>query len=108
MKTKLIIGSLLTLIILVVVPSIPAIEFNIAVETNTMQLQKEMKNEQIFSTNTKKELTRQLNNYISQQHLQDQPFVALFWHIVQFVNKMITVCIIQPIQAIVIIMYIIL
>ncbi len=108
MKIKLVIGSLLALSILIIVPSIPAIEYNIAVETNTAQILKEMKNEKTFMVNTIEKLIQKLNVYGSQQHVRDQPFVALFWHMVQFINKIITVCVVQPIQALLLIIRVVL
>ena len=44
MKKKIIIGSLLTVIILMILPSVSAVEFNTAVESNKAQILEQIKN----------------------------------------------------------------
>ena len=44
MKTKIVFGSLLAVFLLVILPSVPAVEFNIAIETNKSQFLKYIRN----------------------------------------------------------------
>ena len=65
MKTKLIIGSILAIFILLMVPSVPAVEYNVAIETNKTTLIEELQTIDID------ELEQRLKN-INNEKIQDR------------------------------------